>query len=125
MKIDTAYLTQQDAQQQSLLTRSAGTCVIQIEPGDTLENVLVALRFQAYPGPVILVLPEQGRLFDDPAPARRGVAPDLPSRSDEFCHTIKQNRNCGTVCPLVRLSFCIIASKGSSIASRSGKTRKA
>ncbi len=67
MKIDTAYLTQQDAQQQSLLTRSAGTCVIQIEPGDTLENVLVALRFQAYPGPVILVLPEQGRLFDDPA----------------------------------------------------------
>src|SRR5579883_1007212 len=67
MKIDTAYLTRQDAQQQSLLNRSTATCVIQIEPEDTLENVLAALRFQAYPAPVILVLPEQSQLFDDPA----------------------------------------------------------
>lgn len=82
MKIDTAYLTQQDAQQQPLLTRSAGTCVIQIEPGDTLENVLVALRLQAFPVLVILVLPQQGQLFDDPAhfeELRRICPPDRMS----------------------------------------------
>lgn len=67
MKIDTAYLTQQDVQQQPLLARPAGACVVQIEPGDTLESVLTALRFQACPAPVILILPEQGQLFDNPA----------------------------------------------------------
>lgn len=94
MKIDTAYLTQQEAQQQPLLTRFAGTCVIQIEPGDTLENVLVALRLQAFPAPVILVLPVQGQLFDEPA------------------HFEELRR----VCPPDRMSFVIPSSRSGTVA---------
>jgi hypothetical protein len=64
MKIDTAsHLTDQ---QPTTLALPGDECkVIQIEPEDSIEMVLMTLRLQSEP--VILVLPEQSQAFSDPA----------------------------------------------------------
>jgi hypothetical protein len=72
MRIDIAShlsSTEDDQQQTTLIHSSAdelkGLHVIQIEPEDEFESILMALRLQSEP--VILLLPEQSQAFSDPA----------------------------------------------------------
>ncbi len=81
MRIETAgHLTPENAEAQTMLTQPAEFRVIQIEPSDEFESVLVALRLQSEA--MILVLPEQSQVFNDPshfAQVRECCAPDRVS----------------------------------------------
>jgi hypothetical protein len=68
MRIDTAHLTENE--QQAALEHTADASrelrVMQIEPEDAFESVLMALRLQSEP--VVLLLPEgQSQAFSDPS----------------------------------------------------------
>jgi hypothetical protein len=81
MRIDTAsHLTSANVEAQTMLIRPAEFRVIEIEPEDEIESVLVALRSQS--DAVILVLPEQSQAFNDPshfAQVRQVCTPDQVS----------------------------------------------
>src|ERR1700730_14231779 len=70
MRIDTASHLTENNQQQTTLEHPADESrelrVIQVEPEDALESVLMTLRLQSEP--VILLLPEeQSQAFSDPS----------------------------------------------------------
>jgi hypothetical protein len=88
MSIDpTSDLKEESMLQQSVQTPMAEALVIQVDPEDEFEHILLALRLQDQP--VILLLPEHSQAFSDPAhfeQLRQVITPD------NVCFVLPQRR---------------------------------